>query len=256
MAIIRKNVIENLTTAMYEDLRIIYREYVQNAADSIDKAIQQGLLRPEEALIEITIDADKRYVSIRDNGTGIAADDFERIMSSIADSTKDRTEDKGFRGIGRLGGISSCKTLKFSCSVHGEETVSKCVWDAQMVRDILVDGQRNPSAGELVDMATSCDNQDICDVDDHFFLVELIDIEHSSAELLDERNVREYLQSVAPLPYATGFTFKSKIAEFARENGFTIDEYQVFINEDRLFKPYSRKLYEPHNHSKKAYDEL
>ena len=28
------------------------------------------------------------------------------------------------------------------------------------------------------------------------------------------------------------------------------------INGDRLFKPYSRKLYEPHNHSKKAYDEL
>lgn len=27
MAIIGKNVIENLTTAMYEDLRIIYREY-------------------------------------------------------------------------------------------------------------------------------------------------------------------------------------------------------------------------------------
>ena len=40
MAIIGKNVIENLTTAMYEDLRIIYREYIQNSADSIDKAIQ------------------------------------------------------------------------------------------------------------------------------------------------------------------------------------------------------------------------
>ena len=115
MAIIGKNVIENLTTAMYEDLRIIYREYVQNSADSIDKAIQQGLIAPEEAQIEIEIDADKKYVSVLDNGTGIACVDFLRTMSSIADSTKDRTEDKGFRGIGRLGGISSCKKLKFSC---------------------------------------------------------------------------------------------------------------------------------------------
>lgn len=105
MAIIGKNVIENLTTAMYEDLRIIYREYVQNAADSIDKAIKQGLLRPEEARIEINIDADKRYVSVRDNGTGISYDDFLRKMSRIADSEKDRAEDKGFRGIGRLGGM-------------------------------------------------------------------------------------------------------------------------------------------------------
>ena len=51
MAIIGKNVIENLTTAMYEDLRIIYREYIQNSADSIDKAIQQGLLGPGEARV-------------------------------------------------------------------------------------------------------------------------------------------------------------------------------------------------------------
>ncbi len=255
MAIIGKNVIENLTTAMYEDLRIIYREYIQNSADSIDNAIQTGLLNSDEARIEIEIDADKRYVSVRDNGTGIPCDDFVRKMSSIADSTKDRTEDKGFRGIGRLGGISSCKTLKFSCSVRGENTVSICVWNAQLVRDILVDGQQNPSAGELVDMATSY-SQNTCDVDDHFFLVELIDVEQSSAELLNEKNVREYLQSVAPIPYATGFTFKSKISEFAQKNGFRIDEYQVFVNGNRLFKPYSRKLYEPHNYSKKAYDEL
>lgn len=255
MAIIGKNVIENLTTAMYEDLRIIYREYVQNSADSIDKAIQQGLIAPEEAQIEIEIDADKKYVSVRDNGTGIACVDFLRTMSSIADSTKDRTEDKGFRGIGRLGGISSCKKLKFSCSAHGETTMSICVWDAQLVRDILVDRQKNPSAGELVDMVTSYE-QGMCDIDEHFFLVELIDVESSSGELLDAKNVREYLQSVAPIPYATGFTFKSKIAEFAREKGLKIDEYQVFVNGERLFKPYSRKLYEPYNHSKKAYDEL
>ncbi|MBD5101419.1 MAG: ATP-binding protein [Subdoligranulum sp.] len=255
MATIGKNVIENLTTAMYEDLRIIYREYVQNAADSIDKAIQQGLLRPDEALIEIAIDADKRYVSIRDNGTGISCDDFFRKMSRIADSEKDRAEDKGFRGIGRLGGISSCKTLKFSCTMRGEQTVSVCVWDAQQVRNILVDEKQNPSAGELVDMVTTY-SQDVGDADDHFFLVELIDIEQSSAELLDKDSVQKYLEAVAPIPYATGFTFKSKIAEFARKNGFCIDEYQVFINGERLFKPYSRKLYEPHNYSKKAYDEL
>ena len=171
MAIIGKNVIENLTTAMYEDLRIIYREYVQNAADSIDKAIKQGLLRPEEARVEINIDANKRYVSVRDNGTGISCDDFLRKMSRIADSEKDRAEDKGFRGIGRLGGISSCKTLKFSCSVRGEQTASVCVWDAQQVRDILVNEKQNPSAGELVDMVTTY-SQDVCDIDEHFFLVD------------------------------------------------------------------------------------
>lgn len=255
MAIIGKNVIENLTTAMYEDLRIIYREYIQNSADSIDKAVSSGLIRLEEARIEIEINPKERRVQVKDNGTGIPHADFERVMSSIADSTKDRAEDKGFRGIGRLGGISSCDVLRFSCSVKGEDTVSICTWDAKQVREILVDNQRNPSAAELVDAVTSYDCS-TCDPDDHFFLVELIDVEKSSAELLDESSVKEYLAAVAPIPYATGFIFKSKIAEFARSNGFSIDEYQVFVNGERLFKTYTTKLYEPDGTSKKTFDQL
>lgn len=54
-------------------------------------------------------------------------------MSRIADSEKDRSEEKGFRGIGRLGGISSCETLRFSCSAPGEKTISVCTWDAKEV---------------------------------------------------------------------------------------------------------------------------
>lgn len=63
--------------------------------------------------------------------------------------------------------------------------------------------------------------------------------------------------TVAPIPYETGFIFKSKIKDFAREHQFSIDEYQVFVNGKRIFKPYTTKLYEPKNNSsKKAYDEL
>ena len=62
MAFIGKNTIENLTTAMYEDLRIIYREYIQNSADSIDHAIECGLITEDEAIINIEIDKKKKYV--------------------------------------------------------------------------------------------------------------------------------------------------------------------------------------------------
>lgn len=113
MAIIGKNVIEDLTTAMYEDLKIIYREYIQNSADSIDHAVKEKIIEARDARIEINIEANKRYICIKDNGTGIQADKFEKIMSSIADSQKSRESDKGFRGIGRLGGISSCSKLIF-----------------------------------------------------------------------------------------------------------------------------------------------
>lgn len=81
MAIIGKNVIENLTTAMYEDLKIIYREYIQNSADSIDHAVKEKIIEARDARIEINIEANKRYICIKDNGTGIQADKFEKIMS-------------------------------------------------------------------------------------------------------------------------------------------------------------------------------
>lgn len=255
MAFIGKNVIENLTTAMYEDLRIIYREYIQNAADSIDKAVAQGIISSTEARIDIEIDAKRRTITVSDNGLGINSANFQKVMSSIADSEKDRSEEKGFRGIGRLGGISSCEELRFSCSASGETAVSICAWNAKEVREILIDKTRNPSAAELVDAVTQY-SSDSCGLDEHFFKVELIGVEQSSIELLDINSVKEYLCAVAPIPYAIGFMFKSKIADFAKKNDFMIDEYQVFVNGERLYKPYTTNLYEPKNNSKQTYDSL
>lgn len=255
MAFIGKNVIENLTTAMYENLLIVYREYIQNAADSIDKAVAQGLIDRNSAEIYVEIDSNKRYISIEDNGAGIITADFQRIMSSIADSTKDSGENKGFRGIGRLGGISTCRELRFSCSAQGENCQSIVVWDAKKVRDILNDDTQNPDAATLVDSVTAYDKQP-CDPAKHFFKVELIDIEKSASELLDESEIKRYLRSVAPLPYANSFIFNSKIHDFALENGFVIDEYNVFVNGDRLFKDYRTRLYEDKNGQKVTYDEI
>ena len=206
MAFIGKNIIENLTTAMYENLLIIYREYIQNSADSIDKAIKMGIIDKNTAEIYVDIDLNKRNISIMDNGIGIVSADFKRIMSSIADSTKDSAENKGFRGIGRLGGISTCRELRFSCSAIGECVQSVVIWDAQKVREILVDDTQTPDAATLVDSVTTYETLP-CDKEEHFFKVELIDIEQSSSELLDEAEVKHYLRSVAPLPYLNSFIF-------------------------------------------------
>lgn len=255
MAFIGKNVIENLTTAMYENLLIVYREYIQNSADSIDKAVNQGLIDRNSAEIYVDIDTNKRYISIEDNGAGISADNFKQIMSSIADSKKDSAENKGFRGIGRLGGISTCRELRFSCSAAGEDVQSIVIWNAQKVREILVDHTQNPEASALVDSVTTYETQP-CEEKSHFFKVEMIDVEQSASELLDVSLIKQYLRSVAPLPYDVGFIFKSKIHDFAKEHGFDIDEYNVFVNNDRLYKEYKTKLYEDKNGQKSAYDEL
>ena len=42
---IGKFTLETLTTGMYDSPKDIYREYIQNAVDSIDNAIKLGILK-------------------------------------------------------------------------------------------------------------------------------------------------------------------------------------------------------------------
>lgn len=242
MATIGKNVIEHLTTAMYEDNNIIFREYIQNSADSIDKAIKSGLLKKEEAYIDIEIDSKKRVITIYDNAVGISQNLFSEKLLNIAESDKDKKEDKGFRGIGRLGGIACCDKLIFSSSYKGESIKSIMEWDAKTLRDIINDAKQKPTASDLVDMVTEFYKEDY-NADEHFFEVKLIDVIEENEELLDDRNVRYYLQAVAPVPYKSGF-FRSRIHEYVKQNNLKIDEYKILVNSEQLFKGYTSNLYE------------
>ena len=47
MAVFGKNILENLTTGMYSDSRVMYREYVQNSCDAIDAAVTTGIIARE-----------------------------------------------------------------------------------------------------------------------------------------------------------------------------------------------------------------
>ena len=62
MATIGKNILENLTTGMYADSKVIYREYVQNACDQIDKAVELGIIDREQAEVFISIKEDERLI--------------------------------------------------------------------------------------------------------------------------------------------------------------------------------------------------
>lgn len=255
MANIGKNVIENLTTAMYENSFIIYREYIQNAADSIDKAVSQGVIDKKDAIIDILIEQGKRCITIHDNAMGISKDNFYRTLSNIADSEKDRDVDKGFRGIGRLGGLAYCDKLIFSSSLLGENIKSVMVWDGRLLRKILADTTQHLSASELVDRLISC-RQEKCESNEHFFEVALEGVIPESDDLLDVSKVCEYLQEVAPIPYANTFIFRSKIYEFVSHSGLQLDEYCILVNGNQLFKPYKSQLYMVIKGKEKPYDQI
>ena len=250
-----KNFLENLTVAMYENSFTVYREFVQNAADSIDKAIEKGLLDKEEASIDIVIDYNKRKISVHDNAMGIPMRDFKKKMTDVADSEKDRNTDKGFRGIGRLAGLGYCDTLIFRTTVKDEDKESIIKWDGVRLKEIVADSSLHPSSDELIEMITDVSYVN-AKKEDHFFEVIMEDVIFESDDLLDAEQVIHYLQVVAPVPYANYFSFYEKIYEFAKNEGFKIDEYTVLVNGNQLFKPYRMRLYEGASEKPKQYDEI
>lgn len=210
---IGKDIIESLTLSMYEDCRFIYREYIQNAADAIDKAIQKTWLEKGKEEIHVHIDNDKRQISISDNGTGIEKNRAVEVLCNIAKSTKRRGEDKGFRGIGRLGGLGYCNKLIFETSYKGEPFKTILVWDAELLKLIINNRDTEELAAEVIERVTQTTFTKEKE-DSHYFNVIMEEV--TSDDLLDIRSVTDYLSMVAPVDIRSNFIFRQKIDDFKK----------------------------------------
>lgn len=249
-----KNILDNLTTGMYSDSKVIYREYIQNACDQIDLATQIGLLAPNEGSVDIFTDSHKRYISIKDNATGVRSEMFIEDVGDIANSNKQIGKNKGFRGIGRLCGLAYCKTLKFTTSYAGESVKSIMTCDAQKMRAMLVENKKY-TLDEIWDAIVTYSTADEAS-DKHYFEVEMFDINKENTDLLDDTKIREYLSFVAPVPYKNTFILRTHIYSYAKSIGYNIDEYCVRVNGCQIFKEYTTKLKEQSGASLKNYDEI
>lgn len=251
---IGKDVIESLTLGMYEDSRFIFREYIQNGADQIDKAVESGDFSTlRDGKIEIEINPTVKSISIFDNATGIETNKVQSVLKNIAQSTKDRSKNKGFRGIGRLGGLAYCEQLIFETSFKGEEIKSYLIWDSQKLKAIINNRATKEEATAVIDSITSFKTEKE-KKDAHYFKVTLEGI--SNKALLDKDDIYQYLTMIAPVPYGKGFIFKKKIDDKAKELGFKIDEYPIFVNKNQIFKAYTSSIYEGDKNNRRRIDEI
>ncbi len=238
-----KNVIETLSVGMYDNPLFLFREYVQNAADAIDAAVRMGILNEGEGQIEIIIEPEHRLISFEDNGTGIPRKQVKKMLANIGDSQKDRRTDKGFRGIGRLGGLGYCQKVRFETSTKGEPTKSYLEWDARNLHEILNDKNDRVHAGELIKRITST-WEEKCGEDLHFFKVSLLGVNKQSDELLDIVDVRRYLSMVAPVSFDyQKFRYVEDIEKFLRDYGIPKpNEYSLYVNNEEVKKGYETPL--------------
>lgn len=241
-----KFTLESLTTGMYNDPEIVYREYIQNAVDSFDIAISEGLLRLEDCRIEIIVSELRNEISIKDNGVGVSKNSARKTLLDIGNSTKSHSNNRGFRGIGRLGGLSYCKKLSFCTSFQGETEKTIITFDCEKLKEMLVPGQAEGHTLQSV-IAAVTEIQVLSEqASAHYFIVKMEGVDDITS-LLDIDFVKDYISQVSPIPYKQKFYWAKEIkTEFAK-NKFAIDEYAVFVGESfetlsQVYKPYQISL--------------
>lgn len=95
-----------ITESLYDNPIVVFREYVQNSVDSIFKENCQDNY-------EIKIWRENNDLCFLDNGKGIDTQIFYDEMIKIGDSSKKKTKNLGYKGIGRLSGVPYCQRLTF-----------------------------------------------------------------------------------------------------------------------------------------------
>lgn len=225
---IGKFTLESLTTGMYNEPETCYREYIQNAVDSLDVAIKQNLITTDECRIEIIVDEENHLVSVKDNGTGIKNSSVGKTLLDIGNSTKLHTINRGFRGIGRLGGLSYCKQLSFCTTAKGEKVKTIVSFDCEKLKKLLIPGQGDEHTLQSVIEAVTSVNVLAEQEAAHYFIVKMEEVDDISS-LLDLDIVKDYISQVAPVPFRKNFYWASEIRQELNERGLTIAEYPIFI---------------------------
>jgi hypothetical protein len=240
-----KHVLESLSIGMYSDPLTVYREYIQNSTDALDEAIRENIIDKETAKIQINIDIQDKTIKIRDNGIGVKAKDAYNVLLDVANSQKDYRTTRGFRGIGRLGGLGCSKRLIFITSSKGEDVKTIVTWDCDaLIRLLGRDNKEAKTALEVMQKVTSI-SQEQEQEDEHYFEVCLDNVYPNFDELLDCTVVDKYLCTVAPIPFDSQmFSHTNTIKSKMHELGLEVEEYSIFLNEHKknLFKKYKNSV--------------
>ena len=220
-----------VTAGMYDDPLVLYREYVQNAADAI---AAEG---PSAGSVRITIDPLNSQITILDDGTGLSPGEAVLRLIDVGRSPKDRLIDRGFRGIGRLSGLAFAEELHFTTRTCGDSPPTRVSWNARALRELNL---ARVDAETAIQESTTT-SQVLCgEWPERFFQVTIDRISrHAASTLLNEEAVRSYLAEVCPVPMAANFPLSAGVGKFlmGHSDHLVLD---IRINDDpqRIERPF------------------
>ncbi|MBQ9587009.1 MAG: ATP-binding protein [Bacteroidales bacterium] len=225
------DLLKMLMLQLYSNPRCIYREYIQNALDSINEAVKTGILAQEKDG-RVSISITKNDICIEDNGTGIRSDKAVKILTDIANSVKNGVDTAGQFGVGRLSGGGYCEVLEFETTYMGEEVSTIVSLDTEALRELVDKKKADVSAEEA--MRTICTSNTVpAKKEEHKFIVRLKNVINSREILLDVEEIKNYITEYAPIDYSVLFNTlinNCPQTEFVKKHK-KIDKIRVSLND-------------------------
>lgn len=240
-----KQMLDVVTSGMYSDPRMVLREYIQNAADAIDAAYDRGYYSKSDPLITIDLDGRTRTIVIEDNGTGVSAADIQARLVSLGCSSKTAQKNRGFRGIGRLGGLGYCDLLKFETRSSSKDGVSVIEWDGKALRQKVADIKSHENLEHAVRRIVNLRVREADPKGDpnHFFRVTMVNVHtfHSDV-LMNIKGLREYLSQTVPVSYdKQAFPFADEVTLHLSEVP-NFKSYNITLNGVSILRPYCLEI--------------
>ena len=224
------DLLKMLMLQLYSNPRCIFREYIQNALDSINDAVRSGILKRKKDG-HVSINIERNNITIQDNGTGISSINAVKYLTDIANSIKNGTDTAGLYGVGRLSGGGYCDILEFDTSYQGEDCATVVTMDTRILRSLLENNPNNISAEEAMCKICTTHSYD-AKAEDHYFIVRLKNVINSSDILLNPEEILQYIREVAPIDYNVTFNSlinSSEQKEFVDRHK-NVDKIRVSLN--------------------------
>lgn len=227
-------IIEVLTRGLYHIKSHVIREYIQNGYDAVLELRRRGL-DSGDGKIEVRVEPPSIF--IYDNGIGMDAVRINEYRY-VGHSRKLTHESVGFRGIGKLSGISVADQIIVSTSPVGLPQRHRLIFNARAmltrVEQLKAFGE-NISLNQLIREYTALETEDE-EADAHYTLVELFNVHSDSRSLLDVKSLSEYLSLTAPVDFHPDFRYGAQLDQDLRKYVNDYDTVPLYLNGERIYK--------------------
>ena len=235
-------IIKALAGGLYPNKFHVIREYIQNAFD----AIASWKATSKDKNVEISITVQKPSIFIFDNGLGMDRYTLNEYRK-VGFSKKVVGESAGFRGIGKLAGISVAKKLIITTSPYGINEKYILTFNAEdMIREIdeLKKKRANIPLNTLIEKHTSLTSS-VEGKDEHYTMVELHEIKSDSRILFDKGRLVDYISKNAPVPFDPHFVHGKDIEDNIKKFVTDYDCVNISVDRKNIYKLYAQNLKAP-----------